>query len=172
MSEKMKHLAYERHSGYFRKGDNPKPYITHPEAVVNRLLSWGIPEDSPLIDAAWGHDLIEDVQVPKEEIVAASSEEVWQLIDMLTYKPEQGSKEDYIQKVADSGNRSALLVKAADRLSNTLEFIETFSRERARTYIHYADSVLEALKKLPQDDAVSKALAEWNKLMTDLDSDK
>ena len=48
MSEKMKHLAYERHSGYFRKGDNPKPYITHPEAVVNRLLSWGIPEDSGL----------------------------------------------------------------------------------------------------------------------------
>ena len=153
MSEKMKNLAYERHNGYFRKGDNPKPYITHPAAVVNRLLSWGIPEDSPLIDAAWGHDLIEDVKVPKEEIVAASSEEVWKIIDLLTYKPE-------------------LLVKAADRLCNTQEFIETFSRERARTYIHWADTVFEALKKLPNDAVVSKALAEWNELMTDLDSDK
>ena len=172
MSEKMKNLAYERHNGYFRKGDNPKPYITHPAAVVNRLLSWGIPEDSPLIDAAWGHDLIEDVKVPKEEIVAASSEEVWKIIDLLTYKPELGSKEDYIQKIADSGNRSVLLVKAADRLCNTQEFIETFSRERARTYIHWADTVFEALKKLPNDAVVSKALAEWNELMTDLDSDK
>ena len=170
MSEKMKQLAYERHEGYFRKGENPKPYITHPAAVVARLLSWGIPEDSPLIDAAWGHDLVEDVKVPKEEIVAASSEEVWAIIDQLTYKPESGSKEDYIQKVADSGNRSVLLVKAADRLCNTQEFIETFSRERARTYIHYADSVLEALKKLPQDDAVAAALAQWQALMSDLDS--
>ena len=170
MSEKMKQLAYERHEGYFRKGENPKPYITHPAAVVARLLSWGIPEDSPLIDAAWGHDLVEDVKVPKEEIVAASSEEVWAIIDQLTYKPESGSKEDYIQKVADSGNRSVLLVKAADRLCNTQEFIETFSRERARTYIHYADSVLEALKKLPQDDAVAAALAQWQALMRDLDS--
>ena len=170
MSEKMKQLAYERHEGYFRKGENPKPYITHPAAVVARLLSWGIPEDSPLIDAAWGHDLVEDVKVPKEEIVAASSEEVWTIIDQLTYKPESGSKEDYIQKVADSGNRSVLLVKAADRLCNTQEFIETFSRERARTYIHYADSVLEALKKLPQDDAVAAALAQWLALMSDLDS--
>lgn len=170
MSEQMKQLAYERHEGYFRKGENPKPYITHPAAVVARLLSWGIPEDSPLIDAAWGHDLVEDVKVPKEEIVAASSEEVWAIIDQLTYKPESGSKEDYIQKVADSGNRSVLLVKAADRLCNTQEFIETFSRERARTYIHYADSVLEALKKLPQDDAVAAALAQWLALMSDLDS--
>lgn len=170
MSEKMKQLAYERHEGYFRKGENPKPYITHPAAVVARLLSWGIPEDSPLIDAAWGHDLVEDVKVPKEEIVAASSDEVWAIIDQLTYKPESGSKEDYIQKVADSGNRSVLLVKAADRLCNTQEFIETFSRERARTYIHYADSVLEALKKLPQDDAVAAALAQWLALMSDLDS--
>ena len=75
MSEKMKNLAYERHNGYFRKGDNPKPYITHPAAVVNRLLSWGIPEDSLLIDAEWRHDLIEDVKVPEEEILPSQAKE-------------------------------------------------------------------------------------------------
>ena len=170
MSEKMQQLATARHAGYFRKGDNPKPYITHPAAVVKRLLSWGIPEDSPLIDAAWGHDLIEDVQVSKEEIVAASSLEVWEIINQLTFDPQKCSKEEYLENVANSGSRSVLLVKAADRLCNTQEFLETFSKERAKTYLHYADSIFAALQKLPQDAALVQAISEWKAIAAELDN--
>lgn len=170
MSEKMQQFATARHAGYFRKGANPKPYITHPATVVKRLLSWGIPEDSPLIDAAWGHDLIEDVQVPKEEIVAASSLEVREIINQLTFDPQKCSKEEYLETVANSGSRSVLLVKAADRLCNTQEFLETFSKERAKTYLHYADSVFAALQKLPQDAALVQAISEWKALAAELDN--
>ena len=154
MPDKMQQLATARHAGYFRKGDNPKPYITHPAAVVKRLLSWGIPEDSPLIDAAWGHDLIEDVQVPKEEIVAASSLEVWEIINQLTFDPQKCSKEEYLETVANSGSRSVLLVKAADRLCNTQEFLETFSYDDL-SYLEEADSPPKSLddsSELPELD--------------------
>ena len=80
MSEKMKQLAYERHEGYFRKGENPKPYITHPAAVVARLRSWGIPEDSPLIDAAWGMIWLKMSKFPKKKSLQLQAKKSGQLL--------------------------------------------------------------------------------------------
>ena len=72
----MKALAEKYHDGKFRKGDERLPYIVHPQAVAATLVSWGEPENSVAVSAAWGHDLLEDTTVTESEIIAASSQEV------------------------------------------------------------------------------------------------
>ena len=87
----MKQLAEKYHAGQYRKGEGRVPYIVHPEAVVNTLIMCGVPQDSPIIQIAWGHDLLEDTKVTGKEIIEVSDESVYRAICMLT-KPERVSK--------------------------------------------------------------------------------
>ena len=80
----MKKLAEKFHAGFFRKGKGHLPYIVHPKAVAETLLQWGEPADSPAIDMAWGHDLLEDTQAGENDILAVSSFEVLCGIKALT----------------------------------------------------------------------------------------
>ena len=72
----MRHLAEKYHFGQFRKGEEKLPYIVHPQAVAETLLTWGANENSKLIQIAWGHDLLEDTTVSESEILAVSDAEV------------------------------------------------------------------------------------------------
>lgn len=118
----MRKLAEKYHAGQFRKGKEQLPYIVHPQAVVDLLLAWGEDPGSDVILTAWGHDLLEDTSVSEQEILAVSNKNVLDNIKMLT-KPENMAKHLYMQNVAGCGRRDVLIVKAADRLCNTKDFI-------------------------------------------------
>ena len=62
----MKNLAEKYHAGQTRQGEGYIPYIVHPRDVAETLISWGEKEDSPLIEMAWGHDLLEDTAVKEQ----------------------------------------------------------------------------------------------------------
>ena len=166
MYELIRKLAEQRHAGQVRKareGETPVPYIEHPKAVVKNLLDWGEPESSPAVAIAWGHDLLEDTATTPQEILAASDETVAAAIRLLTH--EDGTdKQLYIQNVARSGNRDALLVKISDRIHNARDFIRLEGPLRALLYLHDADSVFEAVRALPQDAVLSNAIAAWLEL--------
>ena len=74
----MKYLAARYHEKQVRKGDIPLPYIVHPQAVVTALLEWGENLHSDAVAMGWGHDLLEDTTVSESEIIAASSENVFE----------------------------------------------------------------------------------------------
>ena len=159
----MRKLAEKYHAGQFRKGEGNIPYIVHPQAVAETLQKWGENSDSPAIMIAWGHDLLEDTTVSDTEIIAVAGEKVLQGIKLLT-RPENMNKMLYLQSVAESGNRDALLVKISDRICNTNDFIKLEGKLYAYQYLHEADCLLPALKKFANDTVVANALQEWKNL--------
>lgn len=157
----MRKLAETYHAGQVRKGDVPLPYIVHPQAVAETLLAWGEPSSSPAVAVAWGHDLLEDTVVTDAEIVAAGGEYVLECIKMLTHSQDE-DKARYLQGVADCGNRDVLLVKIADRICNSRDFVELSGVERAFSYLHYADCLVPALERISGDAVVQRALQAWH----------
>lgn len=166
----MKKLAEKYHAGVTRKGEEALPYIVHPAAVVETLLQWGEDPDSPAIDMAWGHDLLEDTTVTEAEILAVSSARVLEGIKRLTC-PENMPKAHYLQSVASSADREVLLVKIADRICNSADHIKLNGLLYAYQYLHAADCLIPALEKLTCDRVVQKALQARQDLEDSLKND-
>lgn len=84
-----------------------------------------------LLLACLGHDLFEDTEVSKEEIINAWGSEVVELIDGLTNLKGDNDFDDYIKNLAKADEK-ILLVKFADILSNlnnSLERVEEIDRQ-------------------------------------------
>ena len=163
MNNQIEQLAKNCHAGQFRKGKERLPYIVHPESVVRRLLQWGEAENSPAISMAWGHDLLEDTAAGEAEIRAAAGDRVLEGIKLLTC-PKDLDKQLYLRQVAETGDRDVLLVKLADRICNSLDYVKTGAEKYAARYFHYADCVFDAVCILPLgDQTVKSAIANWNK---------
>ena len=157
----MKKLAEKYHANQTRKGEGNIPYIVHPQAVVQKLLSWGANPDSDIIKVAWGHDLLEDTTVTENEIIAAANENVLDCIKKLTC-PDTMSKKSYLACVSECGIRDVLLVKIADRICNSEDFIKLEGKLYAYQYFHSADCIFEALKQFADDEIVKNAINGWN----------
>ena len=155
MNEKIRALAEKYHAGQFRRGPEKLPYIVHPAAVVRTLLEWGEPEDSPAVDMAWGHDLLEDTPVTEAEIRDAAGDRVLAGIKRLT-KPKNMDKPRYLLQVAGTGDRDVLLVKLADRICNTRDFVKDGKVKYAAKYLHWADCVFSSVCALPAPDRTAQ----------------
>lgn len=130
--------ATEKHKGVFRKSE--EPYINHPLRVAYSIASWGL--DSDAVVAAILHDVVEDCAgVTTETIANFFNLRVANLVDSVTSvdkaitdaENEERTKE-YIDRVSDTKlikcmNRTALLIKIADRLDN-LSTIKCFRIEK------------------------------------------
>ncbi len=168
----MKYLAEKYHNGQFRKSNDESsckvPYIVHPQMVAETLLEWGEEVNSTAVMTAWGHDLLEDTCVTEDEIIAASNKDVLSCIKELTH---DGicSKDEYLQHIAENLSRDVVLVKAADRICNTKDFISLKGELYAFRYFHQADCIASALKKISTDKVVQKALEAWETLDNQLE---
>lgn len=167
MNEKIIGLAEKYHAGQFRKGPGNVPYIVHPQAVAQTLLAWGEPEDSPAVAVAWGHDLLEDTTVSEAEIRDAADEWVLKSIEILT-RPREEDKGKYLRYVAESGDREAMLVKVADRICNTRDFVKLEGKLYAFQYLHEADMLEASLEVFRRDGVVAAARAAWKELDAEL----
>ena len=173
MHDAIRKLAKIRREGQFRlanKEEMPVPYFEHPKSVVKNLLDWGEPENSAAVGIAWGHDLLEDTEATAEEILEASDENVLAGILLLTQE-ENTDKRSYLQKVARFGNREELLVKMSDRVQNSRDFLKLEGPLRAFRYLHDADCIFEAIKKLPQDSVLVNGIDAWKTLDESLRED-
>jgi GTP pyrophosphokinase len=125
--------AYEfsehAHREHFRlSGD---PYFTHPLAVATILAD--LEQDHLTIAAALLHDVIEDAEVAREQLVTIFGEEVTRLVEGVTklsqfsfYSREERQAENFRKMfVAMGEDFRVIIIKLADRLHNmqTLEFL-------------------------------------------------
>lgn len=145
-------LATKAHTGQFRK-DGITPYIKHPIAVADMMST-----DEEKIVAIL-HDVVEDTDFTIYEVGGEAIKEYWldnsmvlpnkvQLTDiiknalvLLTHGLDE-SYEEYIQKIADSGNLLAFKVKIADMTCNLLD---NPSEKQAKKYRAAIKQLLEAL---------------------------
>lgn len=114
--------AYNRHAGVERK--DGEPYITHPLEVAGILTK--LKMDVASIAAAFLHDVLEDTETSKDEIVKFFGQEVADLVDgvtkisaiQFTNKEIQISENFRKMLIAMSKDIRVILIKLADRLHN------------------------------------------------------
>lgn len=120
-------FATKAHRGQKRKSG--EPYITHPLAVANTLIEWGMDIDSVIAGVL--HDTIEDTEVSVEEIETLFGHDVAFLVDGVTKvsKARSGMQdlENYLPQTKDNLSKlliavgqdvRVIIIKLADRLHN------------------------------------------------------
>lgn len=89
-----------------------EPFISHPETVASYVK----PEYQP---TAWLHDVLEDTPLTVDHLrTAGISEATITAVELLTRPHEFLEYDTYIQRIIESGNITALVVKHADLTHN------------------------------------------------------
>lgn len=159
----VKALACKYHKGQFRKGSEKVPYIKHPGSVVAKLKEWGVLEEELSLAVAWGHDLFEDTKITEEDMIKvfpedpAMMERVISDIKQITFYPPKNAsnqeydeaKRKYIKDIAANAPEDVLLVKIADRLCNSLDFLK-FSDKKAWEYIREGQPLFDNVERLSE----------------------
>ena len=122
-------LAVKHHAKQVRENRFPMPYVVHPMDVLHLLGVWGA-NHVDVSCAAICHDLLEDTKCEEAEITDAIGPEATSIVKELTFLPPVGvkghdfnlAKDEYLRSFATKSVKS-LVVKVADRICNTNDFI-------------------------------------------------
>ncbi len=110
-------FAYYAHGEQIRK--DGLPYITHPVEVALELARNGA--DEALIAAGYLHDTLEDAYITRDQLEAAFSQEVADLVAAdsedkdKTWEERKGAA---LEVLRQPGDRSHKMLMCADKLSN------------------------------------------------------
>lgn len=139
-----------------------QPYWTHPFTVATILTTlWtDTTEDERL--AALLHDVFEDTDYTEEQMLAMGyTQETVDIVKLLSRDKEGISYKDFIQQIADSGNKGAIRVKIADNRANSLpQNVESLPEEKrsiVKRYLKAMEVLYEALAVIAaqEDDPVT-----------------
>ena len=106
-------FAKERHEGQFRKGG--ESFFNHVQRVAERIRK--VNPSATVIAAAYLHDVVEDGKATFAEISRLFGQEVYGIVKLLT-RQEGDTYENYVKKIVESRNISAMQVKIADNEDN------------------------------------------------------
>jgi GTP diphosphokinase / guanosine-3',5'-bis(diphosphate) 3'-diphosphatase len=137
------------HEGQMR--DDGRPYATHPAEVVRILVGRGHMKPDVLA-AAYLHDVLEDTDVTRDELVAEFGEEIVGIVHEVTNIGRPGRPFEEKQAVLLDHARQmtprAKLVKLADRLHN-LRDLGNWPAWKQERYARATFELLEALTPVP-----------------------
>ncbi|MBO5994108.1 MAG: bifunctional (p)ppGpp synthetase/guanosine-3',5'-bis(diphosphate) 3'-pyrophosphohydrolase [Firmicutes bacterium] len=132
--EKAYEVAERLHEGQVRKSG--EPYLIHPVNVAYILAELGM--DEATIVGGLLHDVVEDTEYTRDDLVGDFSEEIAVLVDGVTklgnikYESKEEIQAENFRKMflAMSKDIRVLVIKLADRLHNmrTLEFMKPEKR--------------------------------------------
>lgn len=120
--DKYYQIAAEAHEG--QTDNQGQPYIGHVSRVALRAIGiaheYHITDDADvdkIIAAGLLHDTIEDTDLTAYELLTKGvSKEVVDIVTLLTRQDETYA--EFIQRIVDSGNKLAMIVKLADNADN------------------------------------------------------
>lgn len=126
----------QAHLGQFRSSGSP--YISHPISVAEICAGWKLDVDA--IRAALLHDVMEDQDIPKQELIEKFGSDVAELVDGLSKldrlefasKAQQQAESFRKMLLAMARDIRVILIKLADRLHNmrTLDAVNPEKRRR------------------------------------------
>lgn len=145
----------KKHDGQTRKDGSP--YIYHPLRVAEKLKRDGWSEIVQI--AALLHDVLEDTNTSKAELLTLFNREIAEAVDLLTKKP--GIPEEmYISAILK--NQIAKAVKEADKIDNVLECVSKIQTEKekrfATQYLARAVKYYKGKFSKELDTAIDKAV--------------
>jgi (p)ppGpp synthase/HD superfamily hydrolase len=145
----MYYFAKGRHAHQERKGSG-MPYFVHPRGVAWLVKKYG--GTISQINAAFGHDLLEDTETSFEEIaVISGSEETAELVLELTNNRhiiEEMGKTEYMTEKLLKLSKDALLIKLADMVYNSYD--QPAEKAKNRMYYNVCQLLLKR-KDIPQN---------------------
>jgi guanosine-3',5'-bis(diphosphate) 3'-pyrophosphohydrolase len=126
IQDKAQQFALSKHTNQ-KYGEYPYSY--HLSYVVNILKEYGYGEDNIIICSAWLHDTIEDTDTTYEMLVSEFNQEIADTVYAVTNEPGKNRMEKF-SKTAPKiiANKKALILKLADRITNTEFNLENDSR--------------------------------------------
>ncbi|WP_426692912.1 HD domain-containing protein [Sphingomonas sediminicola] len=145
-------FAAEKHRMQRRKDADASPYINHPLALANILVSEGDVDDPEVLVAALLHDTVEDTDTTVEELERAFGSRVAGIVAEVTDDKSLAKEERKRLQVARAAHKSnaAKLVKLADKISNLRDIATSppadWPLQRREDYFHWAKQVVDALR--------------------------
>ncbi|MDI9641285.1 HD domain-containing protein [Kamptonema cortianum] len=171
-------LALERHSGQWRDGQTPLPYVFHPIGVMHNLIHTGGIRDESILAAALLHDLVEETETSILEIQSEFGSRVAELVREVTrIEPTESERRgltaeeiwelrtNRLLAEISAMSTDAQCIKLADRLDNLRESSATRSPKKHERYLR---QTIRILAIIPED--VNKplwhAVEGWTKKKT------
>lgn len=146
--EEALQYAIRKHEGQTRI--DGLPYITHPIAVAEIIREKGYGIDYQI--TALFHDLLEDTDATKEQILRFGNDRILEAVELLTKRPGY-VMEDYISGIR--GNEIAFVVKGVDRYHNLLSatctddtFKRKYIKETEEWFLDFMPEIKDALDQL------------------------
>ncbi|MFL6728193.1 MAG: HD domain-containing protein [Sphingomicrobium sp.] len=149
---KAAQFAAEKHRMQRRKDVDASPYINHPLALANILVSEGHVDDPDVLAAALLHDTVEDTGTTTEELEHEFGRRIAEIVAEVTDDKSLPKEERKRLQVAKAAQKSdaAKLVKLADKISNLRDIASSppadWSQHRRVEYFHWAKQVVDALR--------------------------
>ncbi len=164
--KRAREFCEKAHSGQFRK-DGKTPYAEHPKAVVRLLKHWG-EKDACIIAVAYLHDVLEDTKTTEQELELAFAPSVSAGVRFLT-RDQDETKEAYMERIAEYGYEQGVLIKCADRICNTRDFIKLGLKEYARKYLEKAKAIFNRAFELGKGELPTISAEILDRLKISLD---
>ncbi len=163
--EKAYEMAFNAHQ--YQKRKSGEPYIIHPLCVAIILAQLEL--DKETIIAGLLHDVIEDTEVSREEVIALFGEEVALLVEGVTKLTQLNYEHDKIEVQAENLRKMFLamakdirviLIKLADRLHN----MRTMQYQTPEKQIEKSRETMEIYSPIAQRLGISKIKVELDDL--------
>jgi (p)ppGpp synthase/HD superfamily hydrolase len=140
-------LATKHHFGQYRKYSD-LDYITHPLSVLKRLQKYNLGEDVECATVL--HDVLEDCDITKEEIVEASNINVFNYVVELTNPSKNSVLNRKARKQMDREHLATVsdetkIIKLCDRIDNLTDINECPDIDFAYKYCQESKLLLECL---------------------------
>lgn len=143
-------FAADRHCNQRRKGPKGAPYINHPLAVAECLVTAGV-EDPDILAAALLHDTVEDTKTSPAEIEELFGPRVASIVAEVTDDKTLLKAERKRRQITCASTKSyeAKLVKLSDKICNLRDLRDcppNWSENRINAYHRFARDVYRGLR--------------------------
>jgi guanosine-3',5'-bis(diphosphate) 3'-pyrophosphohydrolase len=145
-------FAARKHRDQRRKDKPASPYINHPIALMDVLVSEAGIVQIEILCAAILHDTVEDTETTEEELRQAFGDTISRIVMEVTDDKLLGKQARKAAQVSHAPTLSteAKAVKLADKISNLRDLLHlpppSWSLDRRQAYFDWAKQVVDGLR--------------------------